>query len=106
MHPVGTGEGPDLPRRIAEALAEVAARLAEDGLVGGLVLTGGDTAVGVARGLGATGLRLDDELEPGVPVGRLLGPRPYRVVTKAGGFGSPDVLRTACEALAGSRRST
>ena len=60
----------------------------------------------LARGLGATGLRVDDELEPGVPIGRLLGPRPYRVVTKAGGFGSPDVLRTACEALAGSRRST
>jgi uncharacterized protein YgbK (DUF1537 family) len=106
VHPVGTGEGPDLPRRIAEALAEVTARLAEGGLVGGLVLTGGDTAVGVARALGATGLRVDDELEPGVPIGRLLGPRAYRVVTKAGGFGSPDVLRTACEALAGSRRST
>jgi uncharacterized protein YgbK (DUF1537 family) len=106
VHPVGTGEGPDLPRRIADALAEVTARLAEGGLVGGLVLTGGDTAVGVARALGATGLRVDDELEPGVPIGRLLGPRAYRVVTKAGGFGSPDVLRTACEALAGSRRST
>jgi uncharacterized protein YgbK (DUF1537 family) len=84
----------------------VTARVAGDGLVGGLVLTGGDTAVSVARRLGATGLRVDDELEPGVPVGRLLGPRPYRVVTKAGGFGSRDVLRTACDALAGSRRST
>jgi D-threonate/D-erythronate kinase len=105
VHPVGTGEGPDLPRRIAEALADVAARLADAGLVTGLVLTGGDTAVSVARGLGAMGLRVDDELEPGVPVGRLLGPRPYRVVTKAGGFGSPDVLRTAYETLAGSKRS-
>jgi uncharacterized protein YgbK (DUF1537 family) len=106
VRPVGAGAGPDLPRRIAEALAEVTARVAGDGLVGGLVLTGGDTAVSVARRLGATGLRVDDELEPGVPVGRLLGPRPYRVVTKAGGFGSRDVLRTACDALAGSRRST
>jgi uncharacterized protein YgbK (DUF1537 family) len=107
VHPVGTGDGPELPRRIAAALADVAARLADDGLVTGLVLTGGDTAVGVARGLGATGLRVEDELEPGVPVGRLLGPRPFRVVTKAGGFGSPDVLRTACEALAApSRRTT
>jgi D-threonate/D-erythronate kinase len=105
VHPVGHGEGPDLARRIPEALADVAARLADAGLVSGLVLTGGETAVGIARALGATGLRVDDELEPGVPVGRLLGPRPYRVVTKAGGFGSPDVLRTACEALAGSRRS-
>jgi D-threonate/D-erythronate kinase len=105
VHPVGAGGGSDLPRRIAAALGEVAARLAEAELVTALVLTGGDTAVAVARRLGATGLRVDDELEPGVPVGRLLGPRPYRVVTKAGGFGSPDVLRAACEALAASERS-
>ena len=105
VHPVGAAEGPDVPRRIAAALAEVAERLAGAGLVTGLVLTGGDTAVTVARRLGATGLRVDDELEPGVPVGRLLGPRPYRVVTKGGGFGSPDVLRAACEALAARERS-
>jgi uncharacterized protein YgbK (DUF1537 family) len=105
VHPIGEGAGADLPARIADALADVAARLAEAGRVDGLVLTGGDTAVRVARGLGATGLRVHDEIEPGVPVGRLLGPRPYRVVTKAGGFGSPDVLRTACEALAEPERS-
>ena len=73
-------------------------------LVGGLVLTGGDTALAVARRLGATGLRVEDEIEAGVPIGRLLGPHPYRIVTKAGGFGSPGVLQAACEALAGSRR--
>jgi uncharacterized protein YgbK (DUF1537 family) len=105
VHPAGDADGPDLPRRIAAALGAVAERLADAGLVTALVLTGGDTAVTVARRLGATGLRVDDELEPGVPVGRLLGPRPYRVVTKAGGFGSPDVLRTACEALAARERS-
>jgi len=106
VHPVGEGDGPDLPRRIAAALGEVAARLDDAGLVTALVLTGGETAVTVARRLGATGLRVDDELEPGVPVGRLLGTRPYRVVTKAGGFGSPDVLRTARETLAARERST
>jgi D-threonate/D-erythronate kinase len=105
VHPVGEGEGPDLPRRIATALGEVAGRLADAGLVTALVLTGGETAVTVARRLGGTGLRVDDELEPGVPLGRLLGPRPYRVVTKAGGFGSPDVLRTACATLAARERS-
>jgi D-threonate/D-erythronate kinase len=105
VHPVGAGEGPDLPRRIAAALGEVADRLAGAGLVTALVLTGGGTAVTVARRLGATGLRVEDELEPGVPVGRLLGPRPYRVVTKAGGFGSPEVLHAACEALAARERS-
>jgi uncharacterized protein YgbK (DUF1537 family) len=107
VHPAGEGAGdPELPRRIADALAGVAARVAGDGLVGALVLTGGETAVGVARRLGATGLRVDDEVEPGVPIGRLLGPRPYPVVTKAGGFGSPDVLRAACAALAEQNRGS
>jgi len=104
LRPAGDGGGPELARRIARALADVVARVAGDGLVTGLVLTGGDTAVHVARRLGATGLRVDAELEPGVPIGRLLGPRPYPVVTKAGGFGSPDVLRDACEALAQRER--
>ena len=38
-------------------------------------------------------------------LGRLLGPRRFRVVTKAGGFGSPDALRRASAALAAGGRS-
>jgi uncharacterized protein YgbK (DUF1537 family) len=49
--------------------------------------------------LGATGLQVEGELEPGVVIGRLIGPRRYRTVTKAGGFGSPDALRTATARL-------
>lgn len=102
LHP-GDGEGS--PARIAAALAETAALATERAAVGALVLTGGDTAVHVARRLGATGLIVEDELEPGVVVGRLLGPRRFRIVTKAGGFGSPDVLRTATAALAAEGRT-
>ena len=80
-------------------LAEVAALLSEEGLFEGLVLTGGATAVGVARRLGASGIRLEGEVETGVPMGALIGPRPYPVVTKAGGFGGPDTLVGAVEAL-------
>ncbi|HWT24826.1 MAG TPA: nucleotide-binding domain containing protein, partial [Solirubrobacteraceae bacterium] len=69
------------------------------------VLSGGETAVHVARALGARGLLIEDELEPGVPVSRLLGPRAYRVVTKAGGFGGPATLVRAVEALAGPLRA-
>jgi uncharacterized protein YgbK (DUF1537 family) len=82
-----------------EALAEVAAGLSEDGLFDALVLTGGETAVGVARRLGAVGIRLEGEVEPGIPVGSLIGPNPYRVVTKAGGFGKPDTLVKVVERL-------
>jgi D-threonate/D-erythronate kinase len=82
-----------------EALAEVAAGLSGDGLFDALVLTGGETAVGVARRLGAVGIRLEGEVEPGVPVGSLIGSRPYRVVTKAGAFGEPGTLVRAVETL-------
>jgi uncharacterized protein YgbK (DUF1537 family) len=82
-----------------EALAEVAAGLSGEGLFDALVLTGGETAVGVARRLGAVGIRLEGEVEPGIPVGSLIGPRPYRVVTKAGAFGEPGTLVRVVERL-------
>ncbi|MGH3109152.1 MAG: nucleotide-binding domain containing protein, partial [Rubrobacter sp.] len=55
--------------------------------------------------LGASGIRLDGEVETGVPMGTLIGPRPYPVVTKAGGFGAPDTLVGAVEALSGEERN-
>lgn len=84
------------------SLAEVAALLSERGCFDGLVLTGGATAVGVARRLGASGISLEGEVEKGIPRGTLIGPSPYPVVTKAGGFGGPDTLVGAVEALAHS----
>ncbi len=87
------------------SLSEVAAFLSEEGLFEGLVLTGGATAVGVAQRLGASGIRLEGEVETGVPMGILAGPRPYPVVTKAGGFGGPDTLVGAVEALSMEERN-
>ncbi len=83
------------------ALAEVVAGLSGEGLFDALVLTGGETALEVARHLGAAGIRLEGELEPGIPEGTLIGPSPYRVVTKAGGFGEPDTLVRVVEGLLG-----
>lgn len=82
-----------------EALTEVVAGLDGEGLFDALMLTGGDTAVGVAQRLGATGIRLEGEMESGIPVGTLVGPSPYLVVTKAGGFGEPDTLVRIVEML-------
>jgi uncharacterized protein YgbK (DUF1537 family) len=84
---------------VVEALSGVAAGLSEKGLFDALVLTGGDTAVGVARRLGAAGILLEGEVEAGMPVGSLIGPNPYRVVTKAGGFGENDTLTRVVETL-------
>ena len=95
----------EVSKRVSAALAEVVARLSGEDLFDALVLTGGDTAVRVARALGATGIQLEGEVEAGVPVGTLVGPRPYRVVTKAGGFGDPDTLRNAFRTLVKPREN-
>ena len=83
----------------AACFAEVARSLAADGLVDGLIATGGDTARAAAGALGACGLRLWGEMEPGVPVGILDGPYPLPVITKAGGFGDQGTLVRLCKAL-------
>lgn len=86
---------------IAGALGEMGRRLAEEASPGGLVLTGGDIAVAVCAALGATGVRVIREVAPGIPLGELQGGRRdgLKVVTKAGAFGSPDVLVSAIKIL-------
>ncbi|HEV8307261.1 MAG TPA: four-carbon acid sugar kinase family protein [Methylomirabilota bacterium] len=67
-----------------------------------LLLTGGETAISVCRRLGARGIALAGQLEPGLALGTLLG-GPFdglTVITKAGGFGDPDTLRRVWEACA------
>lgn len=87
------------PETVCDMLAEAAFAL--DGLFGSLVLTGGDTAVGVARRLGAEGIEVLGEVEPGVPFGRLVGEKSHPVVTKAGGFGHSDTLCDVVDFLVG-----
>ncbi len=91
---------------ISGCFASVARGLDGAGTFGGLVLTGGDTAVAVGRALGGRGLRLGGEVEPGIPFGWLVGPRPYRVVTKAGGFGGRDALAKAAAFIGAAGKPT
>jgi uncharacterized protein YgbK (DUF1537 family) len=57
----------------------------------------------VARALlaavGATGIHLVGEVEPGVPLGVTDSTPPLPVVTKAGAFGTPATLARCREAL-------
>ena len=85
----------------AGALADITQRLAAEFTPGALVLTGGATARFVCERLGAHGVRLEGELQPGVPFGTLHGGlwHGVQVVTKAGGFGTPDTLLDVVRAL-------
>jgi uncharacterized protein YgbK (DUF1537 family) len=89
-----------LSQMIAGTLAEIGRQFVASGAIKGLVLTGGDTAIAVCRALGATGVKLVRELEPGIPGGSLLGTAlPLQVVTKAGAFGSEQALKIAMDYL-------
>ena len=75
---------------------------------GGLLLCGGDTALLVCRLLGAEGIRLEAEIEPGVPYGRLMAGvgAGLAVVTKSGGFGGEDTLACVTRVLSVQNRKS
>ena len=89
-------------RTLATRLASIVSRVFDGAPVGGLVLTGGDTASAVCDALGVRSLWLTGELEPGIAEATLIGGRANNlgVVTKAGGFGDADALRRAAAFLA------
>lgn len=89
---IATGDAPDLSigPRLVEGLADALAPAAAH--IGGLAATGGETAAALLGRLGVDGIRLIDELEPGVSFGLTLGKIALPIATKAGAFGGPDSL--------------
>jgi len=87
--------------RIATALGEIASVIAERFRVGGMVLTGGDTAVRVCETMGVEKTNIENEVMPGIPVLRVIGGKSdgMRIVTKAGAFGEKDAVIKAIEYL-------
>ena len=86
---------------VARRLGQFALAVVRMGKVRGLIATGGDGAEQVMCALQATGIRLIDEVSGGVPLGTLIGGEytGMPIVTKAGGFGSENVLIQAAETL-------
>jgi 4-hydroxythreonine-4-phosphate dehydrogenase len=68
---------------------------------GGLVLTGGDTAIGVLQAWGTLAIRLVDEIAPGIVLATAVGPLSIPVVTKAGSFGDRATLTRVRDRLHG-----
>ncbi|WSQ15021.1 hypothetical protein OG604_49045 [Streptomyces sp. NBC_01231] len=90
---------PQTAQVLARSQAAVAKALTEDHTVDALVITGGETATTVLQPLGATGIDLLDEPEPGVVRGSLTGPLPLPVLIKAGGFGDDALLLRLCHLI-------
>jgi uncharacterized protein YgbK (DUF1537 family) len=90
-------EGPQLAAALAELIAP---RLSQ---VGGLMVTGGETARAILVRAGISGLRMQGEIEPGVPVGLSIGEIAIPVITKAGAFGDRTTPMRCHAALRGDR---
>lgn len=83
---------PDLTRgpAIVQALARCLAPVAEH--ASGVIATGGETAAALLTGWYVPGIRLVEEVEPGVSLGVMLGTKPLPVITKPGAFGDAGSL--------------
>ena len=94
------GDRREAGTRIARAFSRLLADCPRPGL---LFVSGGETLRGVADALGARGLNVEGALEPGLPISRLVGGRweGLAVVSKSGGFGTPDSLRAIIEDASG-----
>jgi D-threonate/D-erythronate kinase len=89
------GEDPALMTRLGELLRTCATS------AGGLVLTGGDTAIGVLQAWGTLAIRLVDEMAPGTVLASAIGALSIPVVTKAGAFGDRATLTRVRDRLHG-----
>ncbi len=92
----------ELSSRVAECLGSASAEFLERNRVAGMFLTGGDTAIHVILALGVRGMRIERELEPGIPAVRFIGGTldGLPAVTKAGAFGDDGTLIRAAAWLA------
>jgi len=99
---------PTASRAISEFLGQATRRVARDARPGGLLLCGGDIAIAACSALGASGIELQGEVDPGVPWGRLVGGElaDLATVTKAGGFGKAEAFSRAIRFLRPSRART
>jgi uncharacterized protein YgbK (DUF1537 family) len=88
--PLLPGGGP----RITRILARAALAAAQQQLLGGLFMTGGDVAIALCQQLGVRALRILAQIQPGLPGAQLIGGLcdGLPAATKAGGFGTDDAL--------------
>ena len=85
------------PRKFIAGFGQRAAQQLQPGSFDTLIVFGGDTACSILQALDITTVEPLGEVVPGVPVSLL--PNGLTLVTKAGGFGSPEILLQLYEKL-------
>ena len=94
---INAQDGPQLAATLAELIAPRLSHL------GGLIVTGGETARAILDRAGISGLRIQGEIELGAPIGVTAGEIAIPVITKAGAFGHRMTLKHCRAILRGDR---
>lgn len=89
--------------RISETLGQLTAEIVDNHRIDRLFLSGGDTAKKACFAMGITEFKLLDEVEIGIPIGKLVHQKEIVMVTKAGGFGSASSLLESLTILRGDK---
>lgn len=84
----------EIEHRISQVLQKTIASILEKVKIAGVMVTGGQTALQLLEGSEAKGIEVKEEIEPGIPVGKIIGGslNGLKIITKAGGFGSTSVF--------------
>jgi uncharacterized protein YgbK (DUF1537 family) len=88
-----------IAREVSAALAEAAGRAVEVAGVSRLAVAGGETSAAVCARLNVRGMRVWEEIQPGLPSCVSLTDPPLLLVLKSGSFGSPEFLIEAVSYL-------
>lgn len=90
----------ELRLRISDNLAALMKRLLDEGLRATLLCTGGDTLLAFMQALGVTQMSPICEMETGVVLTRFTyRGESHHIITKAGGFGAPNLLVTLADKI-------
>lgn len=85
----------EISRRISEAMAEIVHSVVQETGQNRLLVAGGNTSAAVCRRMGITGMRVYEEIAPGLPSCISLTEMPIGLVLKSGSFGTDDFFEKA-----------
>ena len=94
--PRGEGDA----EQVAHSLGTASARALSARPIDAIIATGGDTARAILAATGSAVLRVMGDLMPGIPYSQIASRgHPWWLITKAGGFGTPNTLSEIVERL-------
>jgi uncharacterized protein YgbK (DUF1537 family) len=93
--------GVEIANSISQGLQKFMGSILGKVNIAGIMVTGGTTALQLLEVLKAEGIEVQKEIEPGVPLGKIVGGvlNGLSIITKAGGFGSRNVFCHGAEIL-------